>query len=326
MQRWLYQCEVEAHLVLPEGAPPLTIEHPTGRYKIILRNKELTPGMEAPLLDAFVVFEAADLGAAESAGDEYLREFISTLAFATGSHMKVRREVLLCDWTAGNAMHDCWFYNSFPPGDFPVPALDQQLMESARALLERERDPVIERALRWFRNGVSLSPPDEQFVSFWRCIEVLARHDRDVTPVPDACPHCHGPLYCPSCGKTPTHRPYDKQAIQLLMRRHGSAEADKLFAACEVFRNALAHGDSLRSVEEKCGREIKDVVDDLGRTAQRALCFHIVPAGRGIPVVRPRTFLHRRLRATAVGAFGSPAEREPALADLPGIKLSIIRK
>jgi hypothetical protein len=77
-------------------------------------------------------------------------------------------------------------------------------------------NPRLRRAMKWFANGVSTRFYDDQFVYFWLVVELIAQNAKDPTPVPDKCPKCQGPLFCETCKTVPTHRPYQKQAIEQL--------------------------------------------------------------------------------------------------------------
>lgn len=329
MQRWLYHCEVEAHVCLAEGEGRLECQHPSGHYKLILENKAVTPGGEVPLLDAYVILDADDLETAITVARGYLREALETLVFATGFRLRHHRDVIICDWSRGIESREARVYNAAPPPNFPIRALVPELMGTLRTLLERDRPEAVRRTLRWYSNGVSAGPPDEQFEWFWLAIEVLAQFTRNVEPVPDLCPRCRGELFCKACNEMPKHRPYPRQAILALLRQHAGNEAEDLFDDASAFRNALMHGEPLKAVQEERGKSIDEVVDRLGQVAWKALGIFLLPTSvdspeRAIAILSPSTYLNRRLRVTAQVAFGSPTDREPELTDIPKMDITVI--
>jgi len=89
----------------------------------------------------------------------------------------------------------------------------------------------------------------------------------------------------------------------------------------------MAHGDSVRDVEQKRAKELVEVVDDLAHVARMALMQFVHPLNeRSIPLLVPRSYVKKRLRLTAVGAFGSPIDRESTIDDLPRSTISLIRQ
>jgi len=177
---------------------------------------------------------------------------------------------------------------------------------------------------------VSAGAPDEQFEWFWLATEVLAEHTKDSAPVHDQCPRCKGPLFCPECKETPTHKPFAIQAIRELIRQHAERDPERLFQVSSEFRRALAHGRRLKVVEEDQGVAITEVVDGLAHVARQGLVLLLIPLRftapeRTICVVTWDTVLHRRLRVKAICGFESPPEREPQFEDIPGLTVSLVR-
>jgi Methylamine utilization protein MauJ len=309
----------------------LECAHPAGTYRVFLEDKDVTPGVETPLLNAFIVFEGEDDPAnARKVGRAHLREFIETVTLAVGLRLRVHREVCFNDWTTGNPEHYSETYDTYPDQSFPVRVLDSGIMAGVSALLERDRDDPIRRALRWYSLGVNASTPDEQFEWFWLAIEVLADRTKDVTRVPDLCPICKDPLFCHKCNETPTHRPYSSQAIRELIQTHAEEDPVRLSEVSSEFRHALTHGRRLQLVEDEQGVKITEVVDAIGCVAWRVLTSFVIPTtathDRPIAFLIPSTFLHRRLTLKTVGSFGSPIDREPQLEDIPVIEITLHRE
>src|SRR6266404_4387699 len=234
MARWVMKFEVEADLGVESEQRILSFTHPAGTYDVHLENQNMEPGCETPLLNSYVVFEEQDFDPSHSdhvtdldnfkpvaeAGEKHLTRFLYFLSFATGCRFRIGRRICLFDWTPGIAQRHGVVYRKFANPDFPVLALNQELLTTIEKVIQSEADEDLLQALRWFAAGVSAKPPDVQFQMFWFSIETLARHTRNPERVPDRFPTCREPLYCAKCQSTPTHRPYPSQMIQQLFARH----------------------------------------------------------------------------------------------------------
>src|SRR5437667_10861598 len=98
MMRWLLKSELETPLSLDAAASRLEFEHPSGTYRVILKEERVAHG--APLLiGAYVIFDADDIELAGRVGRDHLREFSETLALVTGSPTSVHRVASLWDWS-----------------------------------------------------------------------------------------------------------------------------------------------------------------------------------------------------------------------------------
>src|SRR5207249_2591400 len=101
--------------------------------------------------------------------------------------------------------------------------------------------------------------------------ELAAQINKDTTKVPDQCAHCSGPLFCQSCQKITTHRPYPKQAIRALIRKVVNGEPDPAFDYLDDVRNMLLHGEEKDEIEKKTKKPMTDAVDLAGRIAWVAI-------------------------------------------------------
>ncbi len=323
MPKWLMKFAVKAHLGLHRDVPELVFQHPRRTYSVYLQNADVRPGIALPLLHAYVVYEAENIDVAPEIGGRHLGDFIDTLTFCTGARFRKHQRLALFDWTPGVAERHGRIYKSQPNPNVPELILDQSLIPALEVCLVAETTEALRRALRWFSNGVSASYQDEQFQMFWFAIETVAVFSGGAEKVPDRCARCRTPLYCPSCAEVSTHRPYPKQKIDALFKKHVTSDAEKFFLAADAMRNALLHGDAIKGVEEAHGLTLAQLVDIVGKIAWVALLTAIQQTaepeseGRKIRLVQPTTFLHYRVEPTAFVAFQSPAGREPTFADIP---------
>lgn len=347
MTRWVMKFEVEADLGVESDQPSLSFAHPSGTYQVHFENQNMEPGCETPLLNAYVVFEEGEFDPSKSgpdrdvdsfkpiseAGEKHLTKFLYFLSFATGCRFRIGRRICLFDWTPGVARRHGIIYRKFPNPEFPVLALNQDLLTTIEKVIPSETDEELMQALRWFAAGVSSKPPDVQFQMFWFSIETMARHTRDPERVPDRCPQCREPLYCAKCQSTPTHRPYPSQMIQQLFARHVSDAPDLAYKYTSTMRHALLHGDRIARAEQESGFSLGNLVDLVARVAWLAL-FTALTHGAGLreegvpnqtlKLVRPSTFLHFGVEATSRMSFSSPVDRDLQFSDLPEIKLELL--
>ena len=328
MTRWLMKFEVEAHLGTKADVGGLVFKHPQGTYEVHLQNADVRPGIELPLVYAYVLFDAENIETAATDGARHLGDFIDTLVFCTGSRFRKRSRLSLFDWTPDVKERHGRIYKSQPDPNVPQLVLDESLVPALETCLVGGGAEALRRAIRWFSNGVSASYQDEQFQMFWFSIETVAS-TLSMDAVPDRCARCREPLFCPKCNEIATHKPYPKQKIEELFKKHLTDHAEELFLAVSDMRNALSHGDKVSEVEKKHGHTLAQLVDVLGKVAWVVLFDAIRKAadptneGREIRLVQPTTFLHYRVEPTAFVSFTSPEGREPVFSDIPNLEMEL---
>jgi len=338
--------EIEAELGVISGLPSLDFIHPSGAYSLHLENHNMQPGTENPSLIAYVTFEEGDFNPARSdpgtdrgsfipiakVGDEYITAFLYFLSFATGMGFRVKHPLCLFDWTPGIARRHGIIYRNFADPNFPALVLNQKLFASIERLTRSDTHDDLMQALRWFTGAVSAKSPDVQFEMFWFSIETLGRYLRNPAKVPDRCPHCREPLYCPKCDATPVHRPYPSQAIQVLFGQYVNDAPDLAYRCTSAMRHALLHGDRIERVEQEFGFSLNRLVEVVGAVAWAAL-FGALREGtrdalrpgeeRTLDLLQPTTFLHFRVATTVRMSFLSPLDRAAEFRDLPGINIEL---
>lgn len=328
MPRWLMKFEVEAHLGVVAGVPRLILRHPKGHYEVQLENHQMQPGMEVPLLNAYLLFEADTIEAADLLGEKLMKQFLDFLAFTTGSRFRVKRPLCLFDWTTGVQERHGYVYRYFPDPGLPQLVLSDRLVPALELLLASDDEPDLMQALHWFSVGVSAGPSDEQFELFWFAIETLARYSGSKDKVPDLCARCREPLFCRKCDEVSTHRPYPSQAIRQLFVRHVSNDPERAFRLSSTMRHALLHGDEVAKVEQENGVTLSQLVDVVGKLAWVALLDALVRRTAEdrvqVGLIQPTTFLHHRVAFKAHVGIQTPVDREPAFSDLPNFEVDLI--
>jgi hypothetical protein len=330
MRKFLVEYEVLAHGCLSDEIPAKLLRAEVRGAEIQLSNLQVDQGLEEPLLRAIVIMGGEHIEQAELPSGELLREYLTHLSLITCMTFRIHRLCRIVDWTPGLAERDCIDVSRFVADDRPYKCLIEELLESARNVLEVNTDIAIKRAVRWFANGVGSQYPDDQFQYFWQSIELVAQVEKPTSKVPDSCSRCKGNLFCPACNIVPTHRPYAKQAIQLLFQRTVKGDHARLYEVANDFRNAIAHGEDLTAVESKHKVEIDKLVNSLGQLARAALVNHlskelVTRAGGPVtlPMLETNMFAHQDLRMRLHLVVKSSNPDEPNLSDLPEFKVQI---
>lgn len=323
MPKWMMKFEVEAHLGVREDLKSLVFKHPALKYEIHFQNHIMSPGVETPLLFAYVVFDAENIDEAADAGAQHLRDFLDLLGFSTGVRYKIHRRIAVYDWTEGVSSRQGRMYTSLPHPNTPMLILDESFTPTLATFLEGADSEPLQRALRWFRVAVSADESDVKFQWFWFVIETLAGISTEKQEVPDRCCRCREPLHCPKCKEISRHRPYQAQAIEQLFESHVADDPDRAFRETSAFRHALLHGDDTSEVEKKQGTTLTNVVNIVGNVAWVAL-LSMLNRGTGthhevseLRMTKPSNFAHHILQASANVSIGLVKERELTIDDFP---------
>ncbi len=324
MTQWIAQLDIEAECVLPEAAGTLEYSHPDGSFKVRLANKTVRPVAEGPVLDLHLLFEAEDIEVAHKTVKPMVRQFLRWLTFTTHCAFKILAVKRLIDWTPGVSIRDQFLYHA-DLTDMPAPAISQDLLNTISLLNQNAASPDVNRALRWFANGVTAELIDDQFQCFFFALEILAQVHKSVTPVPDTCPRCHTPLFCESCDEVPTHRPYAKQAMRQLLEKSAPSWVDG-FKTTNTARNGIMHGETIEEIETRISLPFTELVDRIGRIAWIVIMNSIkLPEEKNhLLLTQANTFIRRNMVARfrmKMGSHGDP--NNPTLENQPLPEISI---
>jgi hypothetical protein len=324
--RFLANWEVESDIILPSEIPFLRYEHPHSTYTAFLRNiperrNELTS------LSMQLIFEAPSLMDAKSVGEALAKEFLDYLSFASNLKARLRAVIQIFNWEPNQSdMREALYYSrSYAQDDAPYEAPDQSLLDTIAILQSQPVSPRLRRALKWFANGVRTLFPDDQFAYFWFVIELVAQHIKEPSPVPDKCPSCRTPLYCPMCGATPLHRPYPKQAIEQLFHKYITDEPADFYALASEARNLLLHAEEVATIEVRCKIEFPRLVNDLGRLAYVAIFNQFAPVlmHKRPTFLQASHFVHMNMSGVAHMQVGFLADlNNPNPATFPKVELT----
>jgi hypothetical protein len=316
--QWIAQIDIEAECILPDGVGTLEYSHPDGSFKVRLTNKKVCPIAESPVLDVHLLFEAEDIEVAHKRVKPMVRQFLRWLTFTTHCGFKILAVNRLIDWTPGLSMRDQFIYHA-DLTDMPPPAISEELLQTISLLNQNALSPDVNRALRWFANGVAAELMDDQFQCFFFALEILAQVHKSVAPVPDKCPRCQTPLFCEKCEEVPMHRPYAKQAVQQLIEKIAPTWVGG-FETMNVARNGVMHGETIEEIESRISLPFDDLVDRAGQMAWVAIMNSIqLPAGKNkLALAQASTFIRRSLVARfrmQMGSLGDP--NNPTLESQP---------
>jgi hypothetical protein len=278
MGRFIGNWEVESDMVVPDGTPFVRYDHPASTYTVFLRNISDTRNDDLTFISMQVVFDAPALFEAKEIGEKLAKEFLDYLAFTTNLKVRLRTLLQIYSWEQGSGMREGLIWTrARAHDDAPYPVLDDLILKTIGLLQSQEAAPRLRRALKWFSNGIAARSPDDQFAYFWFVIELVAQIVKQTAPVPDKCPKCKTPLYCETCGTSPLHRPYPKQAIDQLFSKYVNDEPEVAYQRSNDARNMLMHGEEVTSIERELGIEFTDLVNQLGQFAWVALLNQFVP-------------------------------------------------
>lgn len=294
--------EIWSDCSVVEDSQVLRVRHPRGLYNARLRNIPRSAFDRPFLLSLHIYFEAPCLEDAEDTSEDLLADCLNMLAFATGGGFQRHRIRQLVDATPGvTGMRSVLMWGDSIEYEDPQPVLDPNTTQSLERLMEFDYPPAVRRALRWYRLAINEEHPDDQFMSFWFALEILAEHQKAPEKVPDRCPHCRSPLFCESCKTHPVHRPYAKQAIVALLKAVDPGCTDTTIALLDKSRNSLMHGTTLREVEAELPDPHEQIVDVLGQLVWRALVNQFPKEMFDGKMVMgfPTTFVHYAARGVA---------------------------
>jgi methylamine utilization protein MauJ len=327
MTRFLGNWEVETDIILPENVPFLRYDHPASIYTAFLRN---IPGTRHDLtyLSMQFVFDAPSLLEAKRTGEQLAKEFLDYVCLASNLKARLRALLQIFNWEPGDsAMREAlYFTKSQAHDDAPYSALQQPLLDTVALLQAHPVNPRLRRAMKWFANGVASKSPDDQFTFFWFVVELIAQIIKEPSRVPDKCPTCREPLYCPTCQTSPLHRPYPKQAIEQLFLKYCSNEPEIFYGRATEARNFLMHGDEVHSIEAALKIEFPNLVNEMGELAWISILNQFTPAlvNKTPLFLQTNQYVYMNLSAKAHVQVGfAPNFENPAPSHFPNLNFTI---
>lgn len=302
----IYRCEFEvaSDLVCAKPADAFDLVGCNG-FTTTLRNAAIAAKGIATGLVGVVTGPGESLDDAVDRARSALASQLDLLAFATHSRYRIIAPIRAMEWTPGQKKRQIAWFNERDERFPPAPELRAAYLNTAAKLDNAGLPGYLRVALRAFRRGLLEDAPDDQFMSLWLALEVIAENTKAKKRVAIPCTKCKGALTCIECGHTPTRLPMPKDQITKLIEertgaKHAKGVAKGLFAA----RNGLMHGRSVRSIELECKASMDVVANALANVVWDAL--YKITAGydsEGKILHREGQFLSRRHVVVHRGAF-----------------------
>jgi hypothetical protein len=260
---------VKGNLILPAPAEALTVYCDDPACKIIISNAEIDTWGNVPYLKVQVVASSESIESVPDAFRGVLERQLDLLAFVTNSRFIIEQSCRVVEWDPYQKKRAVMIMSDeFDPCP-PDPKLESKSIEAIQAILKSGPADYVKRALHFFRYGMMLPQPEDQFIQFWLSIETIAEGGKKGTKVPIPCPKCGGPLKCEQCNETPRHTPMATQAIRELINRIVKDKPEETYKSLSGVRHSLLHGRSLESIKAKVN--LKDMVNVAAAVAWRAI-------------------------------------------------------
>ncbi len=329
MTKWIMKFEVETAATFIIEKNEIAIKNIRDNYEVYVQNNRDRKEVGKTFLLVYLIFESENIDSAEKAGMRNLEEFIDILSFSGCVLFEIKRRIALYDWTPKLTARKGRVYKSIPDPNSPQLIINEEFVGTVETLLKWERSDPLERALRYFRLGVSSIDPYEQFQLFWFVIESLIQVDTDKLKVADKCPRCSEPLFCKKCNEVSYHRPYPIQAIEKIFNKYLPDNNDQAFIISSKTRNVLLHGESIKKIENEFGITLPDIVTIVGKVAHIALlnCSLEKQSDKNqlqeLNLYQPNNFSFYIVDAIANVTAESSERTNLTLEDFPDIKIDI---
>jgi hypothetical protein len=242
---------VESDLCIPEQAAPLVIRSDLANAEATLTNIGAGSPEEAAELACRLVFDAPRFDEAQQVANETVVRTINCLAYATNRKFAVRHLLKLVEWDPGLKERQAVIFHHSPMDDRAQPELGAEFARTTERLMAMQSDPRQANAMRWYRLGIQSLNIEEQFSYFWFALEIAAQTLKRPEKVNSKCPQCHQKLYCETCQKHPTHRPFPADAIRQVVERVHPHNCAEVFETLQKMRHTLMHGERLEAVADE---------------------------------------------------------------------------
>jgi hypothetical protein len=328
MTRFLGNWEVESDIILPPEPPFIRHDHPQGLYTAFFRNiPEKRNELTYILMQ--LIFDAPTIQEAKSVGEVTAKHFLEYLSFASNMKARLRSILHIFNWERDSKQirEAIYFSRSYPNNDAPFEALDNELLDTIALLQTHPLAPRLKRALKWFSTALAARSPDDQFTYFWFVVELVAQLAKEPTAIPDKCPTCKTPLYCPHCEATPLHRPYPKQAIEQLFHKVINDTPAQFYAVAADARNMLLHGEEASAIEAKHKIEFPIFVNHLGQLAWYAIVSQFGPvlSGKRVHFCQTNSFVNYNITGNAHVQIGFvPNFDNPDPTHFPKVEMTLV--
>lgn len=319
-----YDLFSEANLAKDERT--IRVNHADGLCVYTLRRLDVPAPDNRCSLRMWIEFDVDEIRVSYEAADRYAAQLMNAMALVTGCSVEVSKIRRIIEWRNENAERQALIFTHDAATDAPFDVLDARLAQSIGFVLAGEKEAVLSRAMRWFRQALAQKNNSDRFQCFWLCVEVLVPLFKTQERVHDSCAKCKGPLFCEKCGEHPTHRPYPKQTIERLISECANGDSS-VFERLNKVRNGIAHGEAL-SVILPDQDELVATMEMMGQAAflliMRAM-GKVAGAHDKLDIGVPTSYSNMTMRAMAHVSSVFREDEEGMPIDGPDIKFEVVR-
>lgn len=326
MTLYIAEFVLDSDLSIPENEE--SIKWIDSNIHLEICNTNEIPKRVVNTLKAHLKFESENLTQAKEDCQDILAKVFNSLCLITSCSIRQSELKRIVDWSDGLVMRDALYFHRSLRIAIPEEALAQDVLESACKLSPALHSERAQTALRWFRIGLSLSSPEEQFMHFWFALENAAEALKGEERIAHQCPECEAELACSRCGKIPTHRKFSADAIKDLIFSAVNEDAQKeVFKTAIAVRHALMHGRRMASALKKSDMNEVEVTNLVAGIARHSL-FKLVdstmaPIGTFAALQSADVVRSDMVAAGHIQSVFGPADK-PSLSANEGIKISVV--
>jgi hypothetical protein len=325
-QRLLLEVEVEAHACFdPELMNVVHASMPDRSVDFYIENYKVEMGEETPLMNAVLIFDSPSFEEGLEIGRRKLDGILRALSYVTSMKFSYRHAKRLVTWNSGMEERRYSVFKTFKGHGLPYYILEPDFITSALSIWRATSDEPHELAIHWFASAVASPVLEDQFQLFWFALELIASNDKPANRVNDLCAKCGSPLFCEHCGEHPTHKPFNKQAIEALISGIvGNDDASTVSKRLFKIRNMLLHGSTKDQIESSLGEGMEIGLNSLANIAKRAIYNSMLPRLRekgGAPSIQI-VALDDYTRKTAI--ISAELRSGPIEADFKNLKELVI--
>jgi hypothetical protein len=270
MTKFRADYDVKSSIVLPPGADSFLLRGLDPDFEITFRNARPDQAGHVPSLEVEVVADSESIDRVADSFRTLLADQLDILSFSTHSTFLIDQCRRVLEWEPFQKTRALRPLQQFDPLYPPEPELHRELLDTVQKIVLSKPPDYVQRALRFFRNGVRERQHEDQFQHFWLVIETIAEGTKEKTRIPIPCPKCGGDLYCTHCNETPMRRPMARQAIRQMLEANVN-NGTEIYRNLVKTRDHLLLGRSPDSVEAEIGQSLANLVNDAAGVA-----WHII--------------------------------------------------
>ena len=322
---------VDSTICLPADVPVLTFRHPSGRFKVHLRNNSGADPFARDALRVEMEFEVESMDHARDQALDNMAVVLNSLCRVTGAKIDNMKVLKAFDATPGLEQRDGRYYST-QYASLSIPDLNSEYGKTVERMMAMHDDEVSQSIMRWYRLGRRADNPEEQFMYLWFALEIAAEALKEAGKIGIPCPRCHSDLHCPKCGETPTRRRVSSEAIRDLIVSVAPAveNPEEYYKVLSKIRNTLQHGRRFHTIAEKIPCTEEQALTAMANIAWRAMtCLANQELDeewdKPLVLVRIEDVQNKTmvLTTTVKTSFARGDNNKPTIADAPDAEITL---